>query len=145
MIDCKVWDHVYGGGKYYRMYRVFGRGRSVNVQKIQFAGLVGDPPRPVLTFGRPKDIDTVLAIDLLKTTIAGERVKWLDAVKAYRLGTGMKYYIPGSLIPFIGEPPKYAYLCMVQTCIGAVGLPSLVLDTEGKYPLSWKKSPPSKL
>jgi len=129
---CTIWHHR-DGGRYYKFPRLFQKKRPT-IDKWQFAGLVGDPPRPVFTVARPVDVKSVLSLAWLNTVISNEPIVWLGGVKCYKVGNGLKYYLPTNLHPFFGgvEIP-YAVMCAAETKAGP-GIPVIVLRTKGRIP-----------
>ena len=121
------------GGRYYKFQRLFKRKRPT-IDKWQFAGLVGTPPRPVFTIARPVDVKTILSLAWMHTTISGEPITWLGGIKCYKAGKGIKYYLPTYLHQYFGdEDVTSAVMCAAKTKKG-VGIPIIILETKGRLP-----------
>jgi hypothetical protein len=142
LTTCSTWLHR-DGGRYYRFSRLFGEKRP-RIEKIQFAGLGGGGggARPVLTVARPIDVESVLTLSSMDTTLAGAPIVWLGGVKCYKIGTGLKYYVPKHLLPLLGSQPFNALFCLAKAKSG-LGIPVLVLNTKGKVPSHGESSLPS--
>jgi len=121
------------GGRYYNFSKLFGKKRP-NIEKIQFVGLAGTPARPIFTVARPTDIESVLALSLMNVTVSGAPILWLGSIKCYKMGTGLKYYVPKHLVPLLGdEEIDSAVLFTAESQVGT-GIPIMILNTKGKVP-----------
>ena len=132
LTTCSVWHHK-DGGRYNYFPKIFDKfAKRPNIDKIQFMGVAGTLPHPIFTVARPVDVESVLTLSSMNTTVSGAPVLWIGAIKCYKIGTGLKYYIPTSLHTIIGEDAKYAIFCMAKT--SKMGIPILVLNTKGMVP-----------
>jgi len=132
LTTCKTHYHK-DGGRYYRFSRLFKRKRPT-IDKWQFAGLVGTPPRPVFTVARPVDVKMVLSLAWMHATVSGEPITWLGGVKCYKRGGEIRYYLPKNLHSYFGDSDvTSAVMCAAEGKSG-VGIPVIVLNTKGRLP-----------
>jgi hypothetical protein len=129
LTTCSISNHR-DGGRYYKLPRLFGKERP-EIKKIQFVGLAGNPGCPVLTVARPIDVESVLSLSLMNITVDKIPVMWIGGVKCYKVGTGLKYYIPKHLHNVMGGDATKGILCMAKTS-SKRGVVVLVLNTKGR-------------
>jgi len=108
---CPHIDKEKPKGYYITAQRLFPEGQPV-IFRQQFAGYMN---HLILTLAHQSTWNTLLKMVLHAPLLDGVPVNWLAPIKQYRMGTGVRFYLPGSILkPGSAEDEKIETMGIIR-------------------------------